>query len=240
MTAFSTLCCKRPPRCQSSGFAAVRQTAARAALTALAALRATVLVVSYCLLGVCGLAGTNAYAAESIAAEIAALRVERAEDGLYLSATINFELPSVVEEALLKGVPMTFVSEADVYRDRWYWYDKRVSVASRSIRIAYQPLTRRWRVNVASGTVTRPATGIALTQHFDNLPDALATVRRIARWKIADNADVDIDARHNIDYSFKLDLSQLPRPLQIGVAGQSEWSIYAARNVRPELRTEPR
>jgi Domain of unknown function (DUF4390) len=137
-------------------------------------------------------------------------------------------------------VPMTFVSEADVYRDRWYWYDKRVSVASRSIRIAYQPLTRRWRVNVASGTVASPATGIALTQHFDTLPDALATVRRIARWKIADNADVDMDARHNIEYSFKLDLSQLPRPLQIGVAGQSEWSINAVRNVRPELRTEPR
>jgi Domain of unknown function (DUF4390) len=237
MTAFSTLYYKRPPRCQSSGFAAVRHTVLH---TVLAALRATVLVLGYWLLGAGSLIGTNAYAVDANPAEIAALRVERADDGLYLSATLNFELPSAVEEALLKGVPMTFVSEADVYRDRWYWYDKRVSVASRSIRIAYQPLTRRWRVNVASGTVASPATGIALTQHFDNLPDALATVRRIARWKIADNADVDIDARHNIEYSFKLDLSQLPRPLQIGVAGQSEWSINAVRNVRPELRTEPR
>jgi Domain of unknown function (DUF4390) len=237
MTAFSTLYYKRPPRCQSSGFAAVRHTALH---TVLAALRATVLVLSHVLLGAGGLIGTSAYAVDANPLDIAALRVERADDGLYLSATLNFELPSAVEEALLKGVPMTFVSEADVYRDRWYWYDKRVSVASRSIRIAYQPLTRRWRVNVASGTVASPATGIALTQHFDTLPDALATVRRIARWKIADNADVDMDARHNIEYSFKLDLSQLPRPLQIGVAGQSEWSINAVRNVRPELRTEPR
>jgi Domain of unknown function (DUF4390) len=179
-----------------------------------------------------------ALAADASATEIAALRVDRTEDGLYLSATLNFELPTAVEEALLKGVPMTFVSEADVFRDRWYWYDKRIAVASRSIRIAYQPLTRRWRVNVTSGTITSPATGIALTQHFDNLPDALATVRRIARWKIADAADVDIDARHNIEYSFKLDLSQLPRPLQIGVAGQNEWSISAVRNVRPGARTE--
>jgi Domain of unknown function (DUF4390) len=184
------------------------------------------------------LANPLAIAAEASTTEIAALRVDRTEDGLYLSATLNFELPTAVEEALLKGVPMTFVSEADVFRDRWYWYDKRVSVASRSIRIAYQPLTRRWRVNVTSGTITSPATGIALTQHFDNLSDALATVRRISRWKIADTADVDIDARHNIEYSFKLDLSQLPRPLQIGVAGQNEWSISAVRNVRPGARTE--
>ncbi len=164
------------------------------------------------------------------------MRVERADDGLYLSATINFELPPALEEALLKGIPMTFVNEVDVYRDRWYWYDKRVSTATRSIRIAFQPLTRRWRVGVSSGTIASPATGIALTQHFDNLSDALATVRRIARWKVADGNDIELDARHNIDYRFKLDLTQLPRPLQIGVAGQSEWNINIARNVRPEAR----
>jgi Domain of unknown function (DUF4390) len=183
---------------------------------------------------------TAAYAADGATAEVSVLRVERADDGLYLSATLNFELPAAVEEALLKGIPMTFVSEADVYRDRWYWYDKRVATATRSVRVAFQPLTRRWRVSVASGTVSSPATGIALTQHFDNLNDVLAVVRRISRWKIADLADIDADSRHNIDYRFKLDLLQLPRPLQIGVVGQNEWSINAQRNVRPETRVELR
>jgi Domain of unknown function (DUF4390) len=196
--------------------------------------------MAYVLLLVCAIVSTHAYALDGNPAEISALRVDRAEDGFYLSATLNFDLPQSVEDALLKGVPVTFVSEAEVYRDRWYWYDKRVSVASRSLRVAYQPLTRRWRTNVSSGTVANQATGIALTQYFDNLSDALATVRRIARWKIADTADLDLDARHNIEYRFKLDLSQLPRPLQIGVAGQSDWSISAVRNVRPEQRADPR
>jgi hypothetical protein len=181
-----------------------------------------------------------AHAVDAATAEVTILRVERADDGLYLSATVGFELPAAVEEALLKGIPMTFVSEADVYRDRWYWYDKRVATATRSVRVSFQPLTRRWRINVASGTVSSPATGMALTQHFDSLSDVMGVLRRISRWKIADLADIDADSRHNIDYRFKLDLLQLPRPLQIGVVGQNDWSINAQRNVRPETRVEAR
>ncbi len=193
---------------------------------------------------VSGLFCPAAYAADTATAEVRSLRVERADDGLYISATVAFELPAAVEEALLKGIPMTFVNEADVYRDRWYWYDKRVATATRSVRVAFQPLTRRWRVNVVSGTVSSPATGMALTQHVDNLADVMAVLRRISRWKIADVADIDADSRHNIDYRFKLDLQQLPRPLQIGVVGQNDWSISAQRNARPEtqgdLRPDPR
>jgi Domain of unknown function (DUF4390) len=188
----------------------------------------------------CGAGLPSAHAVDAPPAEVSSLRVERTEDGLYLSAALNIELPSVVEDALFKGVPMSFVSEADVYRDRWYWYDKRVATATRSVRLAFQPLTRRWRISVASGTIATPATGIALTQHFDNLNDAFAAIRRIARWKIADASDVSIDSRHNIDYRFRLDLSQLPRPLQIGVLGQNEWNISVERNVRPEMVVEPR
>lgn len=172
------------------------------------------------------------------AAEVTSARVEQSDEGFHLSATLKFDLPMVVEEALLKGVPLSFVSEVQVFRDRWYWYDKRVSTATRTVRLAYQPLTRRWRVGIASGTVAVAATGIALTQQFDSLPDALATIRRISRWKIADPADLDIDARYNIEYNFRLDLSQLPRPLQIGVLGQSDWDISAQRYFRPEPRSD--
>jgi Domain of unknown function (DUF4390) len=181
----------------------------------------------------------QAFAVEGATVEVSVLRVERTDDGLYLSATLNFELPLAVQDALFKGVPMTFVSEVDVYRDRWYWYDKRVATATRSVRVAFQPLTRRWRISVASGTVASPATGIALTQHFDTLNEAFIAVRRIARWKIADVVDMDIDRRHNIDYRFRLDVSQLPRPLQIGVVGQNEWNLSAERNIRPDARPEP-
>ena len=36
----------------------------------------------------------------------------------------SIEIPSAVEDALLKGIPMVFLAEADILRERWYWYDK--------------------------------------------------------------------------------------------------------------------
>ena len=169
--------------------------------------------------------------AQSTSPEIKGLRVERADDGLYLWASLRFELPPAVEDALLKGIPMVFIAEADVYRDRWYWYDKQVRQASRSIRVAYQPLTRRWRLTVTQGSAA--ANGVALGQSFDSLAEAMAAAQRITRWKIAEATDIDPDGRHSIDFHFRLDLAQLPRPFQIGAASQSEWSISVSRNVRP-------
>ncbi len=184
---------------------------------------------SLCLL----LAGTGTGAAA--ATSITQVRAERADDGISLSAQIQFELPPVVEDALLKGMPVFFVMEADIYRDRWYWSNPRVSSAARTVRLAYQPLTRRWRVNMVTGLITS-SSGLraTLSQHYDTLPEALAAIQRVARWRIADAAEVEPDALYLLDFNFRLDLSQLPRPFQIGVSGQRDW-IIAAR-VKDQLK----
>ena len=163
--------------------------------------------------------------ADSPVTEIALLRLERSGDEVLLTATVKFELPTAVEDALLKGVAIIFVAEADVYRDRWYWMNKKVASAERHMRLAYQPLTRRWRLNVASGLITNTGLGVALNQNFDALSDALAVIHRLSRWRIADVSDLDLDQRHLIEFRFRLDVSQLPRPLQIGTLGQSDWNI---------------
>ena len=85
------------------------------------------------------------------------LRLERADNALWLSTQLEFELSQAVIDALHKGIPMFFVAEADVLRERWYWTDKKVATARRHLRLAYQPLTRRWRLNIISGEVIEPA-----------------------------------------------------------------------------------
>ncbi len=164
------------------------------------------------------------------AAEIPDLRVERAPEGLQLSAQIRFELPPAADEALQKGIPLFFVAEATLTRDRWYWYDKEVARASRHLRLSYQPLTRRWRLLVSSAPIGNA--GLALGQGFDTREEAMATVQRISGWRIADAQDVEADARHSIVLRFRLDVSQLPRPFQIGLVGQDDWSIIATRSLR--------
>jgi hypothetical protein len=137
-------------------------------------------------------------------------------------------LSAAVQEALFKGVPIVFVAEVDIFRERWYWTNKKVISAERHMRLAYQPLTRRWRLNVASGPITQAGLAVALNQNFDALPDALAAVRRLSRWKIADVTDLDLEQRHRVEFRFRMDVSQLPRPFQIGTLGQSDWNISAS------------
>ena len=103
-------------------------------------------------------AARAAGAANAATAQLTQLRTQSADDGIYLSANVDFELPNVVEDALLKGIPLFFVLEVEILRDRWYWTDQRVAAASRTIQLAYQPLTRRWRVNIGSGIIAPPST----------------------------------------------------------------------------------
>ena len=48
-----------------------------------------------------------------------------------------------------------------------------------------------------------------------------------------------------VDFRFRLDTSQLPRPFQIGVVGQADWNISVERSARLPLEkrqvsTDPR
>lgn len=163
--------------------------------------------------------------AQSTPQETPVLKIERMDDALWLSAQLRFELPSVVEDALLKGIPIFFVAQVDVSRERWYWTNKKISSFQRSMRLSYHPLTRRWRLNTATGEASESAQGLALNQNFDTLADAMTTVRRISRWKIAEASEVEPGIKHSVEFRFALDMSQLPRPLQIGTLGQSDWSV---------------
>ena len=171
-------------------------------------------------------------------AESTELRLERAEDGgLYLSAQLPFVLPALAEDALHKGIPMFFVAEAQVLRDRWYWSDRVVAETTRYLRLSYQPLTRRWRLNVSSVPFANNGLGVALAQNFDDYGDALSAVQRISRWKIANGDAMDSDAGHTVLFRLRLDMSQLPRPFQIGAVGRSGWNLLASRSQRLPAET---
>ena len=109
--------------------------------------------------------------------EVTQLRLERNADGIELYANVRLDLPAAVEDALGKGVAMVFLAEADVVRHRWYWTDKKIASAQRHMRLAYQPLTRRSRLNVASGPMSPNSLGLALNLNFDSLEEAMARIQ---------------------------------------------------------------
>jgi hypothetical protein len=168
-------------------------------------------------------------------AELTQMRLEQVDGGVYLSASVQFDLPELVGEVLDKGIAVYFVAEAELYRERWYWWNTQVASASRHMRLAYQPLTRRWRLNVSPVPITNAGFGNSVAQNFDSLEDALEAVKRVGRLRLANASAVNDEPEHLVMFRFRLDTSQLPRPFQIGAVGQSEWNISIERNVKLPL-----
>lgn len=156
--------------------------------------------------------------------EISVLHMERLDDDLALSAQMQFELPTAVEEVLVKGIPVTFTAEAEVYRERWYWFDKRLFFAQRSYRLSFQPLSRRWRVT-ATAPMGEGGAGLSLNQNFESLAEALGYIKRISRWRVADASALDTSLRYRVEFRYRLDVTQLALPMQIGTLGQSDWNV---------------
>jgi Domain of unknown function (DUF4390) len=159
--------------------------------------------------------------------ELPVLQTNRAEGSLNLDFAARVTLPKAVEDALQRGVPIYFVAEAQLLRGRWYWRDERVARVSRSWRIAYQPLTSTWRVGLGG-----------LNQTHATLAEALAAVSSSSNWKLVDLAQIDTDKNYSVDFSYRLDITQLPGPMQFGlsgIGGQGDWAL----GVRRTLRVEP-
>ena len=199
--------------------------------------------VAGALFGVCllwlVLVATPAVAREP---QVEQITLQRTADGLYLSARLEVAPSAAVEDALLRGVPLYFVWQTEVVRDRWYWTDKRVVSAQRTLRLVYQPLTRRWRVSVSNlPEAGRGGAGLqyALHQNFDDLGNALAGVSRVLRWRIADAADLAPGGDQRVELAFRLDLTLLPRPFQIGMANQPEWQVNFQRRIDVPSAIEP-
>lgn len=167
-------------------------------------------------------------------AELLDVRLQRSEAHWLLSAQTRLELGPAVEEALLKGVPVHFVAQFQVVRERWYWTDRTVLRISRHYRLAYQPLTRKWRLNMAPEPLSSSTLAASLSQTFDTLAEAMAPMRRLAGWKVADVRQFEAGTRYSAEYRFSLDAQQLPRPFQFGAAAQADWDLSLVRRFRFE------
>jgi Domain of unknown function (DUF4390) len=151
--------------------------------------------------------------------DLASFDLVHNEEGVFLSYAVNLELSRSVDDALSKAVPLFFVAEAEVFRNRFYWRDLRVGYAVRRWRIVFQPLTATYRVTFDGG----------LSQNYSSRAEAFAAIGRSARWKIAEAPQIEEGSRHYVEFSYRLDTSQLPRPMQIGIGGQADWAMSVQR-----------
>jgi hypothetical protein len=158
-----------------------------------------------------GLAPTPATAAE---AEIRNVALVLADDTYVLNADIVAELTPLLADVVARGVSLYFVTEFELAAPRWYWLDEEIVTKSLTYRLSYQSLTRQYRL-----------TSGALHQNFGSLEEALRTMLRIRNWSVAERAALRVGRSYNAALRFRLDVAELPKPLQVSALGRKDWNL---------------
>ena len=140
------------------------------------------------------------------------------EDGYALSANFRFELRPRLEEAVARGVVLTFVVDFEMTRERWYWFDEKLAARTQTVSLSYHALTRQYRLS--SG---------GLHQSFVTLGEALAVLSRLRNWPIADGGEPPLrpGETYQAALRMRLDINQLPRPFQISALGNRDWNLVS-------------
>jgi len=148
-------------------------------------------------------------------------QVQRTTEGLLVSARVPLQATDGMQDVLLRGVPLQFVWQADIKRSRWYWTDVSIKQMRRVIRVAYQPLTRRWRVSIL-GDPGDPNMAGALHRNVESLQEALRSVQVLAQWQLLSPAELPDESVY-LNLSLRADANLLPRTFQGGADSGLLW-----------------
>jgi Domain of unknown function (DUF4390) len=56
-------------------------------------------------------------------------------------------------------------------------------------------------------------------------------VSRSGGWKLADLSQLD-EKGYYVEFSYRLDTTQLPGPMQFGLGGQGDWAVGVSRSIK--------
>jgi len=152
--------------------------------------------------------------AQAAEAEIRNVALTQGDEQYVLHADIIAELTPLLADVVSRGVALYFVTEFELSASRWYWLDEEISTRTLTYRLSYQSLTRQFRLTTG-----------ALHQNFGSLDEALRTMLRIRNWGVAERNALRVGRSYNAALRFRLDVGELPKPLQVSAFGSKDWNL---------------
>ncbi len=162
----------------------------------------------------CALALVVCVTARAEGIEVRNAALAAGEEGYFLEADFEFALNPTLEDALNKGVPLYFLLEFEVMRPRWYWLNEKVLNTQQQYRLAYNALTRQYRLGLGS-----------LFQNFGSLTEALDFLSRVRRRQVLEPGMLSKGSTYVAGVRMRLDVSQLPKPFQLNALASRDWNF---------------
>lgn len=147
--------------------------------------------------------------------EVTTAKIESTDEGYRVLVAFSFELGHDLKQAIDEGIPVSFTTEVEINRPRWYWFEEKTIRSIQTIKIQYDLWRRQYSATVNNG----------LKQYFASLEEAIALVLRPRRWIIAEKSALNSSAVYNVGVRLKLDSSQLSKPMLITSFSNSDWRL---------------
>lgn len=136
-------------------------------------------------------------------------------DYYVLAGSYAIQLAPTLDEALHKGITLTFMQAFEAERPRDWWFAEDVAVQKRSLRLAYNALLKQYQLQRGNG-------GHAA---FDTLAEALAALGDLADWQVLERKQINKKHLYQARVRMYLDTSQLAKPLQLNAFASSRWDM---------------
>jgi hypothetical protein len=149
-------------------------------------------------------------AAEGIQVKSAELKLNN--EAYELNADTAVSLNKNLEDALKKGLILHFQTEFELNRPRSWWFDESVAEATRTSILSYHLLLRRYYLETNYQLKT-----------YDTLSEALTALGHIDGWPVAEKKLLRPRQTYKGRLRLRLDLGQLPKPLQINALTGARW-----------------
>jgi Domain of unknown function (DUF4390) len=166
-----------------------------------------VVLATLCVLGTAG--------AKADGITLAHLDVAQKGEFFQLAGHFDIQLSDTMENALQRGVQLSFVQAVESERERSYWLAEGLTDQERTIRLSYNALLRQYYVTLAG-----------VSSSHENLPDALRAVGDLRDWAVLNVKQMKKKNQYTFYVRMYLDLSQLPKPLQVNaLASSTRWQL---------------
>ena len=141
-------------------------------------------------------------------------QIEADGDSYQLDSQLQIDLPPALADAVERGVTLDFELVFSLLRPRTFWFDSTI-VERREVRsIAFNSLTRSYRVSLG-----------ATSETADRLEDALNALAAVRMPRLFLASAVESGRRYRAALRISLDWSHLPKPLQMNALASRAWRV---------------
>lgn len=146
--------------------------------------------------------------------EIKSAELGSFEKSYVLNANFEIQLDQTLQEAVSKGVELSFLVEFQIVKPRKYWFDDEIVTARKRINLSYHALTKQFLVGD--------------DQHqksFETLSEAIHTLERLHGWEILAKNALESGESYQAALLIRLDKEKLPKAIQVDAIASEDWNL---------------